>query len=165
MNQPNPRQRSWGAAAYHGEQKQEPNRGRRISMVVPQYPCNGGLDTKFQSETREVYDFHLIADEITGTDYADSIKSINDALKPSRAGVASVACLVGGTLLLPLIPFAILTIRRKKLRKKIIHRVIREFNIKHPRLLMRWRRKPVSQLVIEMADSPVDAQQVSMINV
>jgi len=157
--------RTSSAAAYHGEQKQQQNSRRRISVVVPQYPCNGGLDTKFQSETREVHDFHLLADEITAADYVDAIESINEELKPSRAGPASVACLATGIALLPLVPFALLTIRRKKLRKRIIHRVIKDFNTKHPRLLMRWRRKPVSQLVIEMADRSAATQEVTMTNV
>lgn len=61
-------------------------------------------------------------------------------------------CLASGSLLLPLIPFAILTIRRKKLRKKILKQVIGDFNRNNPLLVMRWRRKPVSQLVVEWSD-------------
>lgn len=123
-------------------------------LTIPQYGCNGGFDTKFITEPREIpgfYQFKLI-DALSIQAFTHSIEQINTALKPSRAGGVSMMCLAGGSLLVPLIPFAILTMRRKKLRKKILKQVIGEFNRNNPLLVMRWRRKPVSQLVIEWSD-------------
>ena len=125
---------------------------RATRLIVPQYPCNGGLDTKFQTEVREVSQFSRWSSELSQREFCDTMKNLNTALKPSRAGAVSIACLVTGVALLPLVPFALLTMRRKRLRKKILHREIKAFNQGHPRLHMRWRRKPASQLVIEMAD-------------
>ena len=122
-------------------------------LVVPTYMINGGFDYKFQSEPREVAglaDFH---DELTGEDYRRSIERINQSLKRSRAGKASMACLMTGPLLLPLIPYAAITYRNKRVRKRCLIKAIQQFNREHPKLHMRWRRKPASQLVIEDADT------------
>tara|TARA_B100000780_G_scaffold270430_1_gene230219 strand:+ start:1187 stop:1603 length:417 start_codon:yes stop_codon:yes gene_type:complete len=93
-------------------------------LIIPQYPCNGGMDTKFQTEPREVSGYQHWRDVLTPTEFTQSIEQINIALKPSRAGRISILCLATGSLLFPLIPFAILTMRRKKLRKKILKRAI-----------------------------------------
>merc|ERR1711933_623209 len=37
-----------------------------------------------------------------------------------------------------------------KLRKKLLKQAIDEFNSEHPKLLMRWNRRPVSKLTIEV---------------
>jgi len=123
-------------------------------LTIPQYGCNGGFDTKFVTEPREIPGFYSfnITDALSIKAFTYSIEQINTALKTSRAGGVSMMCLAGGSLLLPLIPFAILTIRRKKRRKKILKQVIKDFNRNNPLLVMRWRRKPASQLVIEWSD-------------
>jgi len=122
-----------------------------IKLVVPTYIINGGLDYKFQSEPREVHDFNLFAKKLKPNDYRASIDKINESLKKSRVGVVSIACLISGPLMLPLIPYAAITWRNKRLRKKCLKKAIIEFNKNHPNLHMRWRRKPASQLVIEDA--------------
>ena len=119
------------------------------TLIIPQYPCNGGMDTKFQTEPREVSGYQQWTDILTPTEFTYFIEQINTALKPSRAGSISVLCLATGSLLIPLIPFAIITWKRKKLRKKLLKKAIGVFNKNNPTLRMRWRRKPASQLVIE----------------
>ena len=122
-------------------------------LVVPTYIVNGGFDSKFQTEPREVPGLADFSDKLSGSDYKHSIEEINRALKKSRAGKASMVCLMAGPLLLPLIPYAAITYRNKRVRKKVLLKAIADFNVQHPTLHMRWRRKPASQLVIEDADS------------
>lgn len=123
---------------------------RRI--VVPTYMVNGGLDSKFQSEPREVAGLAEFSDKLSYSDFRDSIEQINSAMKCSRAGTLSKVCLVTGPLMLPLIPYAMLTYRNKRVRKQCLLQAIDHFNVHHPTLHMRWRRKPISQLVIEDAE-------------
>lgn len=118
-------------------------------IVVPTYMVNGGLDMKFENEPREIVGLYEFVDKISNNDFKQSIQKINAALKCSRAGTLSKVCLATGPLMLPLIPYAMLTYRNKRLRKKKLLEAIREFNFEHPTLHMRWRRKPISQLVIE----------------
>ena len=125
--------------------------GRRL--VVPTYMINGGFDYKFQSEPREVHGLDIFHDKLTQRDYRASIDKINKSLKKSRVGAVSIACLLSGPLMLPLIPYAALTWRNKRIRKKCLLKAIKEFNYQHPSLHMRWRRKPASQLVIEDAQN------------
>ena len=120
-------------------------------IVVPTYIVNGGFDAKFQSEPREVQGLSLFYDKISPSDYKYSIQKINKALKKSRAGTFSRICLLMGPLMLPLVPYAVVTYRNKRVRKKCLLKAIDDFNHHHPSLCMRWRRKPVSQLVIEDA--------------
>ena len=121
-------------------------------LVVPTYVVNGGLDSKFQTEPREVPGVDIFRDKLTAEEYRRSIELVNRTLKKSRAGKASLICLATGPLMLPLIPYAAITYRNKRIRKRCLLKAIDEFNIQHPRLRMRWRRKPASQLVIEDAD-------------
>jgi len=123
---------------------------------VPTYVVNGGFDEKFQSEPREVTNIYIFGDKLTPNDYRKSIDNINLKLKDSRAGMASFICLITGPLMIPLIPFAIITYNNKKKRKKLLKNAIEEFNRSHPKLSMRWRRKPAHQLVIEDAKMPMD---------
>lgn len=129
---------------------------RRI--VVPTYVVNGGFDEEFQSEPREVPNIHIFGDKLTPNDYRRSVDKINLTLKDSRAGMASFICLMTGPLMLPLIPFAIITYNNKKKRKKLLKIAIEEFNRSHPKLSMRWRRKPAHQLVIEDAQLSMDIE-------
>ena len=128
-------------------------------LVVPTYIVNGGLDSKFQAEPREVPGLAMIQDKLSAPEYRRSIELVNWSLKKSRAGKASVLCLLSGPLMLPLIPYAAITYRNKRVRKRCLLKAIEEFNTQHPRLCMRWRRKPVSQLVIEDAD-PAEFQPI-----
>ena len=121
-------------------------------LVVPTYAVNGGFDAKFQTEPREVPGLADFSDKLSRSDYRQSIEEINRALKKSRAGKASMACLMAGPLILPLIPYAAITYRNKRVRKKCLLKAIANFNAHHPTLHMRWRRKPASELVIEDAD-------------
>lgn len=122
-------------------------------LIVPTYMINGGFDYKFQSEPREVPGLRMFQEKLTAQDYRRSIEMINQSLKKSRAGKASLACLAAGPLLLPLVPYAVITYRNKRVRKRCLMGAIEQFNAEHPQLLMRWRRKPDSQLVIEDADT------------
>ena len=121
-------------------------------LVVPTYVVNAGLDSKFQTDPREVPGLINFRDKLSPQEYRRSIELVNEALKKSRAGKASVICLVTGVLMLPLIPYAAITYRNKRIRKRCLLEAIAKFNAQHPHLHMRWRRKPVSQLVIEDAD-------------
>jgi hypothetical protein len=131
-------------------------------LIVPTYVVNGGFDSKFQEEPREVPGLAAFRDALPPGDYRASVAKINAALKRSRAGKASMACLAAGPLMLPLIPYAALTYRNKRVRKRCLRRAIAEFNAEHPRLCMRWRRKPASQLVIEEAD-PAEFETISCV--
>ena len=135
---------------------------RRI--VVPTYVVNGGFDEEFQSEPREVPNIHIFGDKLTHNDYRRSVDKINLKLKDSRAGMASFICLITGPLMIPLIPFAIITYNNKKNRKKLLKIAIEEFNRSHPKLSMRWRRKPAHQLVIEDAQMSMDNMCIEMDN-
>lgn len=121
-------------------------------LVIPIYMINGGLDYKFQSEPREVPGLDIFKDKISHSDYRASIEQINASLKKSRAGAVSILCLISGPLMVPLVPYAFITYRNKRIRKKELMKAIDTFNDLHPLLHMRWRRKPKSQLVIEDAD-------------
>lgn len=123
----------------------------RRKLVVPIYMVNGGFDYKFQSEPREVDGLDAFSDKLTPSDYRASINKINKSIKKSRVGPLSIVCLLSGPLMLPLIPYAAITWRNKRIRKKCLQNAIREFNRYHPTLYMRWRRKPASGLVIEDA--------------
>tara|TARA_B110000008_G_C16977554_1_gene566610 strand:+ start:7898 stop:8344 length:447 start_codon:yes stop_codon:yes gene_type:complete len=122
-------------------------------LVVPTYMVNGGLDYKFQSEPREVPGLASFVDKLTESDYQQSIRDINAALKKSRAGILSISCLVSGPLIFPLVPYTILTYRNKRKRKTQLLRAIENFNDMHPTLFMRLRRNPNSVLVIEDASN------------
>lgn len=121
-------------------------------LIIPTYVINGGFDVKFQSEPREVHNLDIFSDKITPQDYRQSIENVNKALKSSRAGKMSLTCLLMGPLMFPLVPYAFITYRNKRIRKKCLLEAIQKFNTNHPSLHMRWRRKPASQLVIEDAE-------------
>ena len=49
------------------------------TLIIPQYPCNGGMDTKFQTEPREVSGYQQWTDILTPTEFTHCIEQINTA--------------------------------------------------------------------------------------
>ena len=60
---------------------------KTLIKTIPQYGCNGGFDTKFITEPREIPGFYQfkLTDALSIQAFTHSIKQINTALKPSRA--------------------------------------------------------------------------------
>merc|ERR1712157_329987 len=56
----------------------------------------------------------------------------------------------GPFLVAPLAIWGIRHAKQMKLRKRLLKQAIEEFNLEHPKLLMRWNRRPVSKLTIEV---------------
>jgi len=70
-------------------------------------------------------------------------------LRPCRAGAIDGVLLVSGPLLVPLALWGVRHRYQTKKRKRLLKEGIREFNIQYQELLMRWNRRPESQLTIE----------------
>jgi len=74
---------------------------------------------------------------------------LNKKLRPCRAGAIDGVLLVSGPLLVPLALWGVRHRYQTKKRKRLLKEGIREFNIQYQELLMRWNRRPESQLTIE----------------
>lgn len=74
---------------------------------------------------------------------------MNKKLRPCRAGAIDGVLLVSGPLLVPLALWGVRHRYQTKKRKRLLKEGIREFNIQYQELLMRWNRRPESQLTIE----------------
>ena len=102
------------------------------------------MDIKFEDDP------YLISfnNVMKADDYVREIQIINTSLERCRATKFDQYLLFSGAMLLPLIPWSIRNKKHKKERKEIMTRCVKEFNHKHPKLVMRWITRPEKQLVI-----------------
>ena len=123
-------------------------------IIIPQRVVNGGLDFKFDPDPGSYlspYKTTNLKNYLSEEEYFDWITRLNASLKPFRAKKADWAALV-----LAPIPFVLPLwgLRRKKVakkRKESMFEIINQFNATfHPTLFMKWNRKPISQLTIEI---------------
>merc|ERR1740117_1224227 len=114
-------------------------------IVVHSRTVSGGLDYKFETDP---YDSELHG-LITLEQYTEAIENLNKKLRPCRAGAIDGVLLVSGPLLVPLALWGVRHRYQTKKRKRLLKEGIREFNIQYQELLMRWNRRPESQLTIE----------------
>ena len=131
---------------------------RRTSgrIVVATRSIQGGLDSKFEEDPYGV-DLHGV---MTEQDYSDSIRRVNEHLKPSRSNAVDTALLVTGPfLVVPLAIWGARHGRQARRRKRLLRNAVEEFHATHPHLLMRWNRKPDSFLSIELRPEPAEATQ------
>jgi hypothetical protein len=120
-------------------------RPRAPLFAVPSYVINLGQDIKFNSDP---YGLNLQG-MLPEAEYSRAIDDLNGELKEARSTALDHTLLSGGVTLLPLIPWAIRRKKHKVLHKRLLKGFIQRFNYEHPELLMRWARKPTSQLTIE----------------
>ena len=120
-------------------------RPRAPLFAVPSYVINLGQDIKFNSDPYGL-DLQGMLPEAA---YQQAIDDLNSELKEARSTALDHALLSGGVTMLPLIPWAIRRKKHKVLHKRLLRGFIQRFNGEHPKLLMRWARKPTSQLTIE----------------
>eukprot|EP00750_Incisomonas_marina_P032620 INCI9242.1.p1 GENE.INCI9242.1~~INCI9242.1.p1 ORF type:complete len:191 (-),score=36.27 INCI9242.1:75-647(-) len=133
--------------------------GDEDRISVPEYMCNAGYDIKFEADPCEM-DLKGI---LPPQEYFQQISALNEALSHARA--KPVDFLLLGTC--TVMPFALIAwaVRHRKHRskhKKILVDFMKRFNDSYLEkgVRMRWRRKPVSQLVIErFAIAAASAQQ------
>lgn len=118
----------------------------RNRIFVPQRTIQGGFDLKFETDP---YDIDLKG-ILTSEQYTDAITTLNDRLRPSRSGVIDKALLITGPLIVPLALWGFRHSNQTRRRKRLLKKGIEEFNTLNPSLLMRWNRKPVSCLTIEL---------------
>jgi len=121
-------------------------------IIVPRRTIQGGFDDKFEEDSYGV-NLHGL---LTQQDYTDSIRRVNERLKPSRSTKFDTVLLATSPLLLvPLAVWGARHGRQAKRRKRLLHEAIADFHTTHPHLLMRWNRRPDSFLSIELrADEP-----------
>mmetsp|Transcript_28838 Transcript_28838/g.29254 ORF Transcript_28838/g.29254 Transcript_28838/m.29254 type:complete len:177 (+) Transcript_28838:80-610(+) len=117
--------------------------GKRI--CVHSRTVSGGLDYKFETDPYNS-ELHGL---LTVEQYTDAIENLNKKLRPCRAGAIDGALLITGPLLVPLALWGVRHCYQTKKRKRLLKEGIREFNIQYQELLMRWNRRPESQLTIE----------------
>jgi hypothetical protein len=105
---------------------------------------NMGMDIKLEDDP-----FQL---QLNGVMKADELVSeiqiINRELETCRATSVDQALLLMGPMMLPLIPYAIRKKAATKKRRKIMEMCVRNFNNRHPDLLMRWMTRPEKHLLI-----------------
>ena len=102
---------------------------------------------------------------LTPQEYFSEISILNDMVSHAYAKPIDNILVVMSLLVFPLIPWGIRHRKRKTKHKKILISFLQQFNDKYqPRgVRMRWRRKPVSKLVIERFGSnslPLEQQQI-----
>ena len=132
-------------ADWQAPRRQSATKPQRLRIAVPQYAVNGGLDEKFQADPYAVDLLGLLSE----AEYEDAIARVNEELEETRKKMLDVALLASGPLMLPLIPYMMRHYKQRKRRKKLLLHAIRQFNDRNPQLLMRWHKKPISQLTIE----------------
>lgn len=118
-------------------------------LFVPHRVINMGMDIKFEDDAYNV----RLNGLMSGEDYSQTVKFINEALLKCRATTVDHALLGMGPMLLPLIPWAIRQKQHKKQRRQIIERCVNDFNSSHPELFMRWQTRPEKQLIIMRRDA------------
>ena len=103
------------------------------------------MDLKFDSDP-----FNVTLHGIMSPDeYLSAITGANFALHSCRATAFDHALLYGGTAILPLIPWALRNASRKKERKRIMQKYVRQFNETNEQgLFMRWQTEPEKILTI-----------------
>lgn len=114
-------------------------------ILVPQRSVGGGLALKFETDPYNLRLYGLLSAQ----DYTDAMTSINDKLRPSRAGKIDAVLLATGPLMIPLGVWGIRHSIQVKKRKRLLRDAIQSFNALHPELFMRWNRQPQSYLSIE----------------
>ena len=117
-------------------------------IVIPEYMVNAGYDVKFEADPCEL-DLKGI---ISPDDYFAAITQLNEAISHARAKPIDFLLLATSTILpFGLIAWAVRHRQHKTKHKKILLAELRRFNDAHVAegLRLRWRRKPVSQLVLE----------------
>ncbi|KAL7470241.1 hypothetical protein ACHAXS_010478, partial [Conticribra weissflogii] len=102
---------------------------RRKIVHIPTYSCNGGLDTKFNSNPQSARPPHL-HHLLSPSEYADAITALNDKVKKSRATSLDAALLVAGPLMVPLALWGARHKMQTKRRQRLIEEGVGEFNEK-----------------------------------
>jgi len=116
------------------QQQQLPPTPPRPFLIVPQRIVNGGHDIKFSSDP-----FNLnLQGLMTPQEFKRMVEDINRELVKCRSTKMDVMLFYSGAAMIPLIPWAIRTKKRKRLRKELMLREVDSFNSSHPDLWMRW---------------------------
>ena len=108
-----------------------------------------GQDLKFNSDS---YGLDLQG-LLVAAEYERTVEALNAELKTTRATPLDFVLLSGGVTMLPLIPWALRRKKQKRMHKRLLRAFIERFNAAHPELLMRWAKKPASQLTIERREA------------
>mmetsp|Transcript_3323 Transcript_3323/g.5046 ORF Transcript_3323/g.5046 Transcript_3323/m.5046 type:complete len:162 (-) Transcript_3323:162-647(-) len=106
-------------------------------IVVRDRVIQGGLDTKFEYNTRNVSLHGLLAED----EYRDIVKTLNEHLKKSRPTKLDGALLVTGPLMVPVAVWGIRHSRQRKRRRILLKEAIEEFNDNHELLWMQYNKR------------------------
>ncbi|KAL9183435.1 hypothetical protein ACHAXT_004291 [Thalassiosira profunda] len=104
-----------------------PSRPKRKVIYVPDYSCNGGLDTKFNHFARHARPSHL-HNLLTADEYEREIRTLNDKIKKTRANAIDKTLLATGPLMVPLAFWGMRHGRQVKRKRKLIEEGCWEFN-------------------------------------
>jgi hypothetical protein len=144
------------AAPFTSAQQQQQQQHSSSSVFkhgrieVDQYCVNAGLDLKFEDDVDQGgYSTKNLYGMLSKEEYKQAISKINQEVAVARSTKLDLALLAAGPMMLPLIPFGIRNYQHKKKYKQHLMTAIDEFNFYHPKLEMKWLRKPVSKLVID----------------
>ena len=122
-----------------------------MRIIVPQRCVNGGIDFKFDPDPDAIRSYDALKSLLSDEEYFHWMSRINAAIKPARSSKGDMAMLAFAP-----IPFVmpIWGLRRKskaKKRKLFMGEIINQFNATYqPNLFMKWNRRPISQLTIEI---------------
>lgn len=103
------------------------NKPKRKVIYVPTYSCNGGLDTKFNPQSRHARPSSL-HNLLTPEEYEIAIQTLNDKIKKSRAKKIDYVLLGTGPLMIPLAVWGARHSKQVKMRRKLIEEGVWEFN-------------------------------------
>jgi hypothetical protein len=117
-------------------------------IAVPMRHVNMGFDIKFEEDPFNVK-LHGI---ITPREYTNVIAMINKALEDCRQSPTDQSLFFMGPALLPLIPWVMRNKKLKDMRRKIMKRVVGDFNNNYVHLTMRWQTRPLKELIIMRSD-------------
>jgi len=103
------------------------NKPKRKVIYVPTYSCNGGLDTKFNPQSRHARPSSL-HNLLIPEEYEIAIQTLNDKIKKSRAKKIDYVLLGTGPLMIPLAVWGARHSKQVKMRRKLIEEGVWEFN-------------------------------------
>ena len=120
------------------------NRPKRKLIYVPEYSCNGGLDTKFNPQARCARPSSL-HNLLNPEEYEVAIQTLNEKIKKSRAKKIDYLLLGTGPLMVPLALWGARHGKQVKLKRKLIEEGVWEFNermqMEGKPIMMVWNRR------------------------
>ena len=103
------------------------NKSKRKIIHVPTYSCNGGLDTKFNPQSRHARPSSL-HNLLTPDEYEIAIQTLNEKIKKSRAKKIDYVLLGTGPLMIPLAIWGARHGKQVKMRRQLLEEGVWEFN-------------------------------------